>query len=393
MEQQKLAYLLDRYADNTITSEEEKEFLEYLQTNPGSELAEDVGDAFLLANQHIKTNLKPYRDIAANIVVADRVPRMKAQQRLLFRIFPVRVRAAAAAILLVLAAGSYLWQRPKKAPAGQPQAVADIAPARYGAMLTRSNGQQLLLDSIHTGRISEEEGTDLVFDKDNLSYQGGGVGDRLVYNTITTPRGRTFHLTLQDGTGVWLNAGSSITYPVAFTGKERNVRISGEVYFEVAKLAGQPFIVDINGKANVQVLGTHFNINAYGDEPFIETTLLEGAVKVSRNIQQAVDNTILKPGQQARITENRMMTVDEVQLNEVMAWRNGLFHFSNATVPQIMRQLARWYDVEVRFEGTPPVRTFSGEIGRDLSLQQVLAILKSMRINYTVNNKQLTITD
>lgn len=391
MEQQRLAYLLDCYADNTITSEEEKEFLEYLQANPGNELAEDVGEAFLLANQHIKTNLKPYQDIAANIVVADRVPRMKALQSRLFRLFPVR--AAAAAILLVLAAGIYLWQRPHETPARQPQPITDIAPARYGAILTRSNGQQMLLDSIHAGRISEEEGTDLVFDKDNLSYQGGGVGERLVYNTITTPRGRTFHLTLQDGTGIWLNAGSSITYPVAFTGKERNVRISGEVYFEVAKLAGQPFIADINGKARVQVLGTHFNINAYGDEPFIETTLLEGAVKVSRNIQQTVDNTILKPGQQARITENRMMTVDEVQLNEVMAWRNGLFHFSNATVPQIMRQLARWYDVEVRFEGTPPVRTFSGEIGRDLSLQQVLAILKSMRINYTVNNKQLIITE
>jgi ferric-dicitrate binding protein FerR (iron transport regulator) len=379
MDHQRLADLLNRYADHSITMDEVEELLSWLEANPNHPMADEVGEDFLLANQHISTNLEPYQSIASNILATDRP--------VIRKVYPIkRILSYAAAIALLMGVLLYNLLKENNPPATIAQT---ITPAINGAILTRSNGRQINLDTLQTSNLGKEDGTDVKLDKGLLAYEGTSNTGNMVYNTIHTPNGRTFHVILQDGTGVWLNAGSSITYPVAFNGHSREVSITGEVYFDVANAVNQPFKVNIDDRAWVQVLGTSFNINAYKDEPYIATTLVQGAVKAG-NSQTEV---ILHPGQQAIARADGSMPLREVEPSAIIAWRNGLFHFDNASIPAVMRQLARWYDVDVRFEGTPPTRTFSGEIGRDLSLQQVLAILETMRIHYTINQREIIITE
>ncbi|WP_343671695.1 FecR domain-containing protein [Chitinophaga sp.] len=375
MDHQRLADLLKAYADNSISLEETDELLTWLAANPNHPMADEVGAEFLLANQHVTTNLEPYQHIASKILATDR-PAIR-------KVLPIkRILPYAAAIALLMGVLLYNLLKENK----QPATIANtITPATNGAILTRGDGQQINLDTLQTTNLGKEAGTAVKLNKGLLAYEGVSNSGNMVYNTIHTPNGRTFHVILQDGTGVWLNAGSSITYPVAFNGQSREVSITGEVYFDVANAVNQPFKVNIDNRASVLVLGTTFNINAYKDEPFIATTLLQGAIKM--------DQTILHPGQQATVNAKGEMVLKEVKPDEVTAWRNGLFHFENASIPAVMRQLARWYDVTVRFEGAPSTRSFSGEIGRDLSLQQVLAILETMKIHYKINNREIIITE
>ncbi|QEH39398.1 FecR family protein [Chitinophaga sp. XS-30] len=390
MEQQRLAYLLDRHADNLITDEEAAELMAYLHAHSGDAMAGEAGEAFLAANENLPADPAPYRDIAHNILSLDR--RAASRPRGLLAVLG-RYKVAAAAILLVLAASAFLLLRK---PAAGPQLAhvtpaIDVQPGREGAILTRADGSTVLLDSLPSGEIDGDNGANLKLGKGRISYTGAtATGNEIFYNTIATPNGRTYHLLLQDGSKIWLNAGSSVTYPVVFTGKERKVRIRGEAYFEVAKAAGKPFFVDVDGRAEVEVLGTHFNVNAYNEDGMIRTALLEGAVRVRSGSNRP--GTVLEPGQQVTVSNQGGMTVTEADFDEVNAWRNGLFHFRKASLQEVMREVARWYDVEVRFEGKMPERTFSGDIERTLSLQQVLALLRVTRINYTIDNqKQITI--
>lgn len=206
----------------------------------------------------------------------------------------------------------------------------------------------------------------------------------ITYNTMATPRGRQFQMKLPDGTEVWLNAGSSLKYPTAFIGKERRVEITGEAYFEVAKNPNMPFRVAINDHTDVEVLGTHFNVNAYNDESSINTTLLEGIVKVHFNSQ----DQLLKPGQQSQVfnTTDKVKLVSDADVNAAVAWKNGSFSFNNATLTDLMRQLSRWYDIDVEYKGAIPADTFSGEIDRTLTLDQVLKGLTKTRIHYVIEN-------
>lgn len=390
MEQQRLTYLLGRHADNMITDEEAAELMAYLHAHSGDEIAAEAGEAFLAANENLPADPAPYRDIAHNILLLDR--RAASRPRGLLVVLS-RYKVAAAAILLVLAASAFLLLRK---PAAGPQLAhvtpaIDVQPGREGAILTRADGSTVLLDSLPSGEINGDNGANPKLGKGRISYTGiAATGNEVFYNTIATPNGRTYHLVLQDGSKVWLNAGSSVTYPVVFTGKERKVRIRGEAYFEVAKAAGKPFLVDVDGRAEVEVLGTHFNVNAYNEDGMIRTALLEGAVRVRSGKDRP--GTVLEPGQQVTVSKQGGMTVTDADFDEVNAWRNGLFHFRKASVQEVMREVARWYDVEVRFEGKMPERTFSGDIERRLSLQQVLALLRVTRINYTIDNqKQITI--
>jgi ferric-dicitrate binding protein FerR (iron transport regulator) len=194
---------------------------------------------------------------------------------------------------------------------------------------------------------------------------------------------------LADGSRIWLNAGSSITYPVAFMGKERKVSISGEVYFEVAHNAAMPFRVE-HGAMEVQVLGTHFNINAYDDEPDIKTTLLEGSVKVSSMVNGQW--SMLKPGEQVSISHKSQLSQPiPVQTTEVMAWKNGLFSFTGADLKTVIRQLARWYNIQVKYEGELPTRKFSGEITRDLTLSQLMNGLQSLGIQFRLEGRTMIV--
>lgn len=255
-----------------------------------------------------------------------------------------------------------------------PSSVNTIHPASGKAILTLGDGSHITLDSsnrsIQPG-ISQQ-GAQLVY----------GNTSSFSYNTLRTPRGGQFKVTLPDGTNVWLNAASSLKYPTAFNGKQRKVEVSGEAYFEVAQNAAQPFVVDIPGKTGIEVLGTHFNVNAYSDESSINTTLLEGKVRVGEKI--------LQPGQEARV-QNGVVQLVKANIEQAMAWRNGIFNFQDASLPAVMRQLSRWYDVDIVYEGKVPVSTFNGKIGRDLTLEDVVEGLKRAEVNCRIENGKLVV--
>lgn len=288
---------------------------------------------------------------------------------------------AAAAVIVLAVAGVYLLQQP--APVQQTVSVqkADVQPGSSKAVLTLADGTTVPLDStgnqvIRPGIV--QQGGQLQYDEANATVS---------YNLLTTPRGGQFRLTLPDGTRVWLNAASSLRYPTAFRGTERSVEVTGEAYFEVVHNAAKPFRVAAN-KAVIEVLGTRFNVNAYENESSLNTTLLEGAVKVSAGQRSAV----LKPGEQAQVNASGHISVmADVNLDEVTGWKNELFYFRDADIRTVMRHLERWYDVEVEYMGEIPVRRFQGEIQRNLPLSDVLEGLKTTGIRFTIDGRKIIV--
>jgi ferric-dicitrate binding protein FerR (iron transport regulator) len=202
---------------------------------------------------------------------------------------------------------------------------------------------------------------------------------KILYDTLTTPMGGQYMLTLPDGTKVWLNAASSIIFPASFNDKERAVSVTGEVYMEVAKNSKQPFKVKVN-EMEIAVLGTSFDINAYGDEPMIRTTLVEGRIRLG---QDGKSKEIM-PGQQGQVIKGEIKLAPKVEMEQILAWKNGLFNFNNVDLYTIMRQLSRWYNIKVEYSGTLPDRNFAGELPRDLSLAQVLKILDKIDVHYKI---------
>jgi transmembrane sensor len=297
-----------------------------------------------------------------------------------------------AAAVLILATGTYFWiasykkEHPSVAMASK---TVDIAPGHNGAVLTLSNNTQVVLDSLGNGIIAAQTGANPLLLNGRLTYDPQKeTTAETVYNTVTTPRGRKFQLTLPDGTQVWLNAASSIHYPTVFTGTERKVELTGEGYFEIAKNTKMPFRVKIDNREDIVVMGTHFNVNAYENEKTLTTTLLEGSVRVFDLRQQpTVQNTekgvVLKPGQQAQI-RSEMIVVDNSDLDKVMAWKNGAFNFEGLGLSAAMRQLERWYDIKVTYEsGVPDIR-FGGKIGQDASLADLLLILSGTKLKFRI---------
>ncbi|HEY4289853.1 MAG TPA: FecR domain-containing protein [Puia sp.] len=273
--------------------------------------------------------------------------------------------------------------------------LTDPAPARPGAVLTLDDGHTVKLDSLPDSLIATQQGTRVALRNGALVYSVSGhstVGhsvSSLSFNTVSTPRGRQFHLLLPDNTRVWLNAASSIRYPTAFTGAERKLEIKGEVYFEVAKNKAVPFVVSA-GAMTIDVLGTRFNIKTYADEQMQETTLLDGIVRV----RTADHRQLLKPGQQTSISGTGHWSVENADTSQVMAWKNGVFSFQRTSLDLVMRQLSRWYDIDVVYEGAVPVKRFDGEMGRDVNLSKVLAFLQGSGVHFRVeeNGKKIIIT-
>ena len=305
-----------------------------------------------------------------------------------------RMVSVAAAVVLLAIAGAYLLFV-RKAP-GQIAPMAeryhnDVSPGRNAAVLTLAGGATVVLND-SAPRVIGRQGNALVMnDSGRLIYQAsaGGVQE-IVYNTLTTQKGNQYHLALPDGTTVWLNAASSITFPSVFTGKQRKVTVSGEAYFEVAKNEQLPFVVQ-QGNMAVQVLGTSFDVNGYGDEASVKTTLLEGKVRV----EEGSASSLLSPGQQAVIKkgdEGSIVIVDDPDLETVMAWKNGSFAFRNAGIEAVMQQIERWYDVQVVYEAK--VRThFVADIPRNVPLTQLLKILEETdQIHFRIEGKKVIVT-
>lgn len=300
---------------------------------------------------------------------------------------------AAAVFVVLLGAVLFVFTNRStvKTELAQNNKAADIkAPEGNRAVITLANGQRVYIDSAINRKLLLPGNMKLVkLPSGEIAYEldETAAGRNVSYNTVSNPRGsKVLSMMLADGTKFWLNAGSSLTYPVVFTGDVRKVEITGEAYFEVAHNDKLPFVV-AKGETEIKVLGTHFNVNAYHDEKELKVTLLEGSVQV----QNGKDGLLLKPGQQAEV-EERIKLVDGVDIELVMAWKNGMFAFHDASLQEVMRQLARWYDVKVIYEGTIPVHSFRGKIQRDNNLSVVLQILAEANIHYKINGNEIIVT-
>jgi transmembrane sensor len=395
------------------TEEERRAFEEPLRAGIWQAMNEPAG----IGDEDVRGRL-------AGMGEANRVGSFVEKETIIRRFSLPRV---AAAILLCVAAGTYFFvhSRPHQEIVEQgtgKQFSKDVLPGGDKAVLTLADGSDMVLDSAKNGLVVRQGNTSITKPENGkLTYQpvaGTALPTVVSYNKLTTPRGGQYQLVLPDGSKVWLNAASSIRYPTVFTGKERRVEISGEVYFEVARAgmgnasgingvkeagstAGKndhgntPFIVSIAAPSGmpgaggeVEVLGTHFDVNAYGDENMVKTTLLEGSVKLVKDGA----GILLKPGQQAGygMTGGPALRKD-ADVDEVVAWKNGIFQFNEASIETVMRQVERWYDIEVSYEGKIPSGHFSGTVDRNANISQILKILELSEVHFRIEGRRIVI--
>jgi hypothetical protein len=300
----------------------------------------------------------------------------------------------AAAVVVLLTVSILIYRDNDKAVKKPVDKIARgvISPGSNHAILILDNGQKVALKKHEKISLNEKDGTAVSNQNDVLTYkqngEGGDAGQKLTYNTIMVPRGGEYQLILADGSKVWMNSASTLKYPTTFSGKERKVYLTGEAYFEVAKNAAMPFIVKTD-KAEVQVLGTHFNVMAYEDEINCKTTLLEGSVRV----QSSSAVNVIKPGQQAIINnQGQQKVTSDINIDEEMAWKNGFFLFKDAGIKGIMQQAARWYDLDVVYEGDIPEIQFSGKMSRKVDFHGFVNILKYAGLHFNIKGKTVTIT-
>jgi transmembrane sensor len=421
--------LLSGFIRNTIITDQVKELYLFIEQEPESyerlmrdpDLIELIGqnaDRSLVelqpaADQRIREHIQAH---------ADRHVRDEEDTFSPWNVVPLPDRrrrwgwAVAAAVLIVgfttvlIVSSRRRNSTPRQDVASQPLPFDVKAPQTNRAMITLANGQQVALDSINKGLLARQGNVRLVkLDDGRIAYQNasGGTIREVQYNTLYNPRGsKVIDMVLSDGSHVWLNAGSSVTYPVAFTGKERKVAITGEAYFEVLHDASKPFYVS-KGNVEVKVLGTHFNVDAYDDEENIKVTLVQGSVKVLNTLATAgaassdgqsnsLSGVMLSPGQQAAVAvtgskEDKIRIIANPDLEAVMAWKDGLFNFNKVPLQDVMHQLARWYNVDVEYQGTVTAKTLGGEMQRDLNLSEVLDGLRDIGLHFRIEGKKVIV--
>lgn len=384
----RITYLFYRYFDNTATPSERQELMEAINVDAHSEniqlLMQEAWETF--------SGGKPIFSDEASEAMLNKV----------FATSKLEVNTSAgksssgwlkyAAVLFIVCGISALWffkLEPDKNGTAENVKHQDLLPGKNQALLTLADGSQVVLGEASTGQLALQ-GNSKVIKSENgqLQYQSTGNSEKhtVLYNTLSIPRGGQYKLVLPDGTAVWLNAASSLKYPTSFTGKERIVQLEGEAYFEVAKNPGQPFKVEVKD-VQITVLGTHFNINAYNDEAHIKTTLLEGSVRISKGSVQK----LLQPGEQAISGKSSSIEIVKANFDEVLAWKNGYFNFHRSNLPEVMRQLSRWYDVDIRYEGRIPDREFGGEISRNSNASEVLKILELSNVHFRIEGKHIVV--
>ncbi len=390
---EKIAELLFRYLRNELTPDQQRELDEWRNASTKNEeifrqevdlekIGKDLKEMYAHKDRVWQKMLEKMPELA-------QIPARKIDFRIVWA-------AAAATLLLILTVGPALYRRmiygKEKAPVHLTSIAADIPAGRPQATLTLANGRSILLDTVQKGLLAEQGGSNIMKpDSASLNYLAGSVKEldetQSGYNMLSTPRGGEYNIVLPDGTKVWLNAASSLRYPVAFSTKERKVELIGEAYFEVTKNQ-MPFTVIVNHRTIVQVLGTHFNIMAYNDEPYEATTLLEGKVKVSLGSE----NRIITPGEQVKITGRSIVVIRDEDAEAAVAWRNGRTFFKDADVPTILRLISRWYDVDVIYQGNLSPRHINGAISRNAPLSELLKILEMNKIHFKMEGKKMTVT-
>lgn len=388
MNEDRINLLAKKWLEGTLTEAERQEFERWYASFDDSE--EIVNGE---APEHLGSR------IYQNIILQRQPARSGVLQ-----MSPLRW-AAAAAVLLCLSFSAYLLLRPDKAEPGiamqQTAGAEDIGPGSNRATLKLGDGSIVLLDDMEEGALKEQQGARFIkLDSGSLAYASSTTQtDKVSYNTLSTPRGGQFKLMLPDSSMVYLNAASSITFLTAFPADERRVEVTGEAYFEVKSDRNRPFRV-FTGSATgrgqlIEVLGTQFNINTYADEEAVTTSLLEGSVQVmpltgnGEIVKKSAG--LLKPGQQS-VLENGDLRVQEADVLSAIAWKNGLFQFREASLPEVMRQFSRWYDVDIVYEGAMPERKFTGKMYRNINASQALEILKFMKVNFRIEGKKIIVT-
>jgi transmembrane sensor len=387
----KVAIFLKKYASNEHTPLQHEAFIAWTKTAA----IEEIEDAIALYLQYENQD-KDFEYPSPSFIngLESRLDKLDKKPAL----SGTRIWYSIAAAVAMMALCVFFYTQPKVTQS-QVSMVngVDLQPGKHQAILTLANGSQIALEGLQKGRFASEAGVTLEKSEDGqISYKlknkVTSVKEKLLYyNTITTPKGGLYQVILPDGTKVWLNAASSLKYPVQFAAQERRVTLTGEAYFEVSKRKAQPFIVSTD-QQTVKVLGTHFNINSYPDHRQTSTTLLEGRVSVSA-LARPLSQKILEPGQQAQL-KGTEITLAEVNIEAVMAWKRNLFSFNEADLKTIMMEFSRWYDVPVYFEGTMPEQRFTGEISKNIKASEFLEILSSFKVKFRIegNSKNKTLS-
>ncbi|SFE84490.1 FecR family protein [Chitinophaga sp. CF118] len=378
---EQISLLANKLLKGTISPEERVLFENWYNTFPDEAIEwkeEDVHSAEELQSRMLSPILNAIRD--------EKVHRISGRKW---------YWAAAVMLTLIITGGIYRYAVKEKQDRpladAQSKAKNSIVPGRNKATLTLANGDVIVLEDEKNGALTKQGTVQIIkLGNGQLAYkdgQGKDAGKPVSFNTLSTPRGGQYQVTLPDGTVVWMNAASTLIFPTAFNGKDRTVKLKGEAYFEVAANDHQPFIVSVNNNMEVKVLGTHFNVMAYGEEPAVKTTLLEGMVKVAGNNKEV----LLKPGQQAKMKNTGELNVLAVNVDEVVAWKNGVFSFNDVTIEEVMQQLARWYDAEVVYPDGIPKGLFRGEIDRTADISTVLKILEVSGVKFTVEGHKILV--
>ena len=388
-----LAELFYKYLDENITPDELRLFREMATREENrAELdrlfAEWMDQDLPFAEPEVIDIEAMYFELTRkkNIPVADDRPVVRN------RSFPLRGVVLAAACLLVVIS-LFLLRRPAAVVTNPVAKAPVISPAGNKAILTLADGRRIVLDSAANGNLAVQGNSQVVkLAGGQVVYRDGagekGAGGSLAYNIMTTPRGGYYQVVLPDGSKVWLDAASSLRYPTAFTGTERLVELTGEAYFEIAPNMNQPFLVSSNG-VTVQVLGTEFNMMAYSDEDAIRTTLVKGSVRVvcGNGHEQ------IRPGQQASwMRSGGALQLSTPDMAGVLAWKLGQFRFQGLPISAIMRQVARWYDVDVEFRGAQPATEFNGVISRKKEVAELLAVLQETEdVHFTLQGRRIIV--
>ncbi len=393
MNTETITQLLERYFHDQATLAEQEALFKYLEENPGNEQWETLLLKFIPEAVESGEREEKYNFLVKSVLGKLKVRNSKR-----------RWLAVAASVIALLGVGLYFYTNHKTAgpvAVAAPDSAPITAPSANRATITLADGSVVYLDSVANGQLAQLGNIQLVkLANGQIAYRtaDGQILKEPQNNTLTNPRGsRIIDMQLSDGSHVWLNAGSSITYPVFFTGNERTVTLEGEAYFEVTEDKSKPFYVRFSPTSKeeragtVEVLGTYFNVNAYSDEENIKeikVTLLEGSVRVSN---PGIPSRIINPGQQAGLTKNGI-SVRQVDLNDIMSWKNGYFNLNDLAFTEIMNQLERWYDIDAVYPaGVPNIGLF-GKIGRDLSLAETLTSLGDMGVRCRMEGKRLIIT-
>ncbi|MDB5061532.1 MAG: hypothetical protein JWP67_1375 [Mucilaginibacter sp.] len=385
--------LIRKYLEDQCTPAEKLEIETWFELYSGGDRAFYDNDSELINQAMMRSLINIQQKIDSSQTPEAAIKVLRPQPKFKFRWI-----AVAATVLLFTVIGSYFYSYKKvvKQQVAQNHVFKnDIQQGRNKAILTLGNGKKIVLDDAKNGQLAVEGNVaitknvdgQIIYDAADQTSTATATAE-IAYNTIATPKGGQYQVRLPDGSWVWLDAASSITFPSTFTGDKRRVQLAGEAYFEVAKDPAKPFLVNVDEKQQIEVLGTHFNVQAYPDDHDIKTTLLEGSVKLLYRNKQA----ILKPGQMAVNDPDQSLLIKPADIYEVMAWKNNMFVFNNENIKSIMKRLSRWYDVDVVFEGNVEKVNFFGNYSRSKSLVNLLKDIElTEKVHFKIKGRRVTI--